>query len=263
MPIRLKYRQSGQALSRLAAATRSLSAGFVDLLAPPHCANCGDEVDVPPGEALLCPPCRQDFSSQAETPRCVRCGMMLAPAMADRCPHCLGQRLHFDRVFAWGAYDDQLRRALLCLKKPGHDMLADALASLFWRKHNSQITQIPLDAVVPVPLHWARRLARGNNSAEILAECLGRRVKVYVESRLLIRRRNTSPHSGLTHRQRRINIRGALSVRKGYDLGAAHILLVDDILTTGATCNEAARVLKAAGAAWVGVAIIARADAPN
>jgi len=247
----------------LSSAARSLSAGFIDLVAPPHCAHCGCEVDVQAGEALLCQQCRQDLSPLAEVPRCTRCGMTLPPLLADHCPHCQGQRPRFDRVWTWGAYDGQLRKALLRLKKPGLDMLADAVALLFWQKNGDQIAQFPLDAVVPVPMHWARRLTRGTNSAEVLAECLARRCKVRLETGLLTRRRNTNPHSGLTQRQRRINIRGALSVRKGYDLSKARILLVDDILTTGATCGEAARVMKASGAAWVGVGIIARADTPN
>jgi len=243
--------------------TRSVAVGFVDLVAPPVCAFCGNEVDVPFGEAMLCQRCRQDLSLRADTPRCTGCGKTLAPEFEGHCPDCHARRPRFDRLWTWGCYEGPLRRALLRLKKPGHEMLADALTSLFWRKNGDQIAQLPLDAVVPVPMHWSRRIVRGTNNAAVLAECLARRLKVRLESGLLVRRRNTNPHSGLTHRQRRINIRGALAVRRGYDLSAARILLVYDILTTGATCGEAARVMKASGTTWVGVGVVAKTDAPN
>lgn len=253
----------GQLISRLGSATRTVSTGFIDLLATPQCGNCGCEVDSARGEAMLCLQCRDELSVGASLRRCTRCAMPLPVELADRCPHCSNLRLWHDEIWTWGTYDAALRRALLRIKNPGHDVLSDALASLFWARWGDKIAQSSFDAIVPIPLHWARRFSRGTNSAEVLAECLGRRSGLTVVSRILARRRKTIPQSGLTRRQRQINIRGALVLRKGYVLDAARILLVDDIYTSGATCIEAARVLKAAGAARVGVAAIARADAPN
>lgn len=263
MPEGLKPVSPNHRLQKLATTGRFLSAGLVDLIAPPHCADCGQAVEIAPGEAMLCSQCHQALAISSELPRCSLCAMPVPSETVGPCPHCRGKQFKFDGVWAWGTYEGQLRRALLRVKKPGHELLTHTLMSLFWDKHRPELDELALDAVVPVPMHWARRLTRGTNSAEVLAECLGRQIRTYVEPRLLVRRRNTIPHSGLTQRQRRINIRRALAVRKGYDLDAARILLVDDILTSGATCGEAARVLKAAGAAWVGVAVLARADAPN
>lgn len=263
MPVDSKHSLRGGTLRMFASTGRMLSAGFIDLVAPPHCANCGRAVDIAPGEAMLCSQCHQALATFSRVPRCSRCAMPVPGEFAERCPHCRGKRFKYDAVWAWSTYEGELRRALLRIKKPGHELLAHSLMALFWQKYGPKLAELYWDAIVPVPMHWTRRLARGTNSAEVLAECLGRRVTTYVDSRLLVRRRNTSPHSGLTQRQRRINIRRALAVRKGYDLDAARILLVDDIFTSGATCGEAARVLKAAGAAWVGVAVLARADAPN
>ncbi len=254
---------TGQRVSRLGSATRNISNGFIDLLAPPQCGNCGCEVESAFGEAMLCWQCREELSVGAGLNRCTRCAMPLPVELADRCPHCSNLRLRHNEIWTWGTYDAALRRALLRIKNPGHDVLSDSLASLFWARHGDKIDQSAFDVIVPIPLHWARRFARGTNSAEVLAECLARKSRVTVVSRMLARCRKTIPQSGLTRRQRRINIRGALALRKGYVLDAARILLVDDIYTSGATCTEAARVLKAAGAAKVGVAVIARADAPN
>src|SRR5262249_45683017 len=122
-----------------------------------------------------------------------------------------------------------------------------------------QLGNAEFDAIVPIPMHWTRRVVRGTNSPEFLAAELSARLGAQV-MRLLVRRRRTQPHGSLSRRKRYRNIRGALAIRKGYHLEDAKILLVDDILTTGVTCNEAARVLKKTGATSVAVAVIARAE---
>jgi predicted amidophosphoribosyltransferase len=111
-------------------------------------------------------------------------------------------------------------------------------------------------------MFWTRRLRRGTNSPEALAQTLGRQLGVPVRG-LLRRRRNTLPQAPLPPRERFRNVRGAFALRKSGALDGIRILVVDDILTTGATCSEAAGVLKAAGAAWVGVVVVARAHGPD
>jgi ComF family protein len=114
------------------------------------------------------------------------------------------------------------------------------------------------DVVVPVPMYWLRKLRRGVNGAELLAECLAESLHVPLANRLLRRRRNTRRQSTLPRSERLENVRSAFVKRVGYHLSAAHVLLVDDILTTGSTCSEAARALKRQGAAEVTVAVLAR-----
>ncbi len=113
---------------------------------------------------------------------------------------------------------------------------------------------------MPVPLHWSRRLARRTSSPEILAKCLATALQIPVCGGLLVQRRKTPPQVGLTAGRRFRNVRGAFRATVGYDLGAARVLLVDDVLTTGATCSEAAKVLLAAGASSVDVVVAARAE---
>jgi ComF family protein len=113
---------------------------------------------------------------------------------------------------------------------------------------------------VSVPLHFMRRLQRGFNQAESLAGCLARQLNLPHRSRILRRVRRTRPQSELRRDDRRENVRGAFWARATADLRGSTVLLVDDILTTGATCSEAARALKAAGAARVVVAVIARSQ---
>jgi predicted amidophosphoribosyltransferase len=111
-------------------------------------------------------------------------------------------------------------------------------------------------------MHWRRRFLRGTNSAAVLAEALADKLQLPLRRRLLRRRRYTRPQFSLSPPERRANVRGAFSVGAGYPLQEAHVLLVDDIMTSGATCNEAARTLRKAGARRVTVVVAARAG-PN
>ena len=100
---------------------------------------------------------------------------------------------------------------------------------------------------------------RGTNSAELLATEIGRILNIPVVPGLVVRTRNTIPQKDLSSRQRFQNVRGAFRIGKGYGLGEARIVVVDDVLTTGATCGEVAKTLKKAGAAGVGVVVAGRA----
>ena len=117
------------------------------------------------------------------------------------------------------------------------------------------------DAVLPIPMHWAKRLLRGVNSPELLADCLGKKLGAPVV-RSLVRCRYTGPQKDLLPRERFRNVRGAFRLRRRdrQRWQGSRLLLVDDILTTGATCSEVARLLKQVGAAAVAVAVVARAD---
>jgi ComF family protein len=113
---------------------------------------------------------------------------------------------------------------------------------------------------VPVPLHWTRRLFRGANSPETVAEVLAAKLRAAFEPELVRCRRRTRPQRTLSRADRSANVRGAFTVASDIRLDGARVLLVDDILTTGATCNEIGRALRRAGAASVSVAVLARAE---
>jgi len=125
-----------------------------------------------------------------------------------------------------------------------------------------QIQQRPdraeFDVVLPVPMHWLRRLARGVNGPHLLAEVLAARLHLPLESRLLRCQRATRKQGTLMPTERRRNVRRAYRATPGRKLAGARVLLVDDVMTTGATANEIARVLRRAGAASVSLAVLAR-----
>ena len=176
------------------------------------------------------------------------------------CPRCRTRKLRFQGVVSLGTYDGPLRHAVLQMKRPSGEALTIAVTHLLCDRVGGQIKNFRVDLIVPIPMHWTRRWARGTNSAEIIAEVVAQRHALPIAGRLLVRRRKTRRQFNLHPGERIRNIHSAFRLSAGYHFSAARVLLVDDILTTGATCNEAAKVLRAAGARRVAVAVVARAE---
>jgi predicted amidophosphoribosyltransferase len=145
------------------------------------------------------------------------------------------------------------------MKQAEGDPLSLAVGQLLWRQCSERLTAAGPHVVVPIPLHWRRRLAHRTNSAALLAEVLADRLRLPLAAGLLRRRRHTIRQFDLTPPQRCENVRNVFSIRGGYHLRKARVLVVDDILTTGATASEAARALRKAGAEHVTVVVVARA----
>lgn len=231
----------------------------VDLVFPPRCAACGQRL-LGGTQPLLCGNCQAQLAGE-EMPRCARC----AAAMShdddlEFCPHCHNLPLHFDRAWTLGSYAAELRDAVLRSKHARDEPLSQALAELLWQRRGAALAELNITAVVPIPMHWRRRLSRRTNSPEVLAEALARHLRAAYVGRGLRRRRATREQSYLDRDARRRNVRQAFTVGRRRPWDGAHVLLVDDILTTGATCSEAARMLKRAGAAQVSVVVIARSQ---
>jgi ComF family protein len=156
-------------------------------------------------------------------------------------------------------YDGDLREAVLSTKSAHQEPLAVALVELLWKLRSDELIAQRADVIVPMPMHWIRRLERGANTPEVLAERLARRLALPV-CPMLKRRRHTVPQGSLARSARLTNLRQAFRLRSDYDCRGARVLLVDDVLTTGATCSEAAKVLLREGAENVSVAVLARAE---
>jgi len=114
------------------------------------------------------------------------------------------------------------------------------------------------DLMAPVPCHWVKRLVRGLNGPDLLVDAMRASLGIPTAMGLLRCRRRTRKQGTLMRSERFANVQNAFAVSSGYDIGDAHVLLVDDIMTTGATASEAAKTLRNAGAATVDVAIVAR-----
>lgn len=236
-----------------------------DLLFPPGCTLCGSDFGDDPTSCeellQLCESCRNELLGRP-LPRCPKCGVALAAA-SQHCVSCASHRYRFAEVLVLGQYEETLREAILRTKHVGEQPLACSLARLLALEGAERVAAWRPDAVVPIPMHWRRRWRRGANHAEAIAEQLARSWQLRMAAAALRRRRNTIPQAELAPTRRFENLRGALKVSGSYSFSAARVLLVDDIMTTGATMNEAARVLLRAGCQSVYVAVLGRADAPR
>jgi ComF family protein len=195
-------------------------------------------------------------------PACRRCGASLTRQSdrLDGCEQCEHDRLHFAEVVRLGRYQGPLRTAVLRIKRPRDQALSVALARWLASHREPALAALRADVVVPVPMHWRRRAWRGGNSPEILAHWIGGQLRLPVAGHLLARRRATRQQMTLSPPERRTNVRGAFRAAGHRDLVGARVLVVDDIMTTGATAGETARMLVDAGASFVAVAVLARAE---
>lgn len=243
--------------------TRAVGRGAAavgNLLLPLVCARCGTNLERAEDRTAFCLACRGELLPPV-IHRCRRCA---APApvhgLPERgCPICQHVRWSFDRVLALGDYQGALREAVLQAKHVRQETLTLALGRLLCATLAEELSALSVDCVVPVPMHWLRRVHRQVNSPELLAETIARQFgwrRVHWGVR---RGRATSTQSSLPPGQRRANVRGAFRLWWPRRFVGKHVLLVDDVLTTGATCHELARLFRKAGAASVNVVAVARA----
>jgi ComF family protein len=231
------------------------------LVFPWSCPLCEDMGSNGP----FCVVCRQELLAQAARASvlaCPRCAHSTGPFgdLRGGCAACRGQSLGFDAALSLGPYEGALQTLCLQLKHAENAWLAPWLSDLLVEARREAITQLPSDAwIVPVPLHWWREFERGYNQSEALACGLARHLGLRVRRPL---RRALATHrlAAMGPTERREVMHGAFRVRRHARLSGRTVLLVDDVLTTGATCSAAARALKKAGAARVIAIVIARTE---
>lgn len=234
----------------------------MDLVLPPCCVLCHRDME---GQASagICEDCRKPLTIQ-RPPRCVKCAMPQTVGTGGDCPHCRGRRFAFASVRCVAPYEGAVREAVLRAKTLAGESIAAALGGLLAESLAAERPPAAeTDLVTAVPSHWLRRLRRGTNSAAVMAQVVSQRLEIPLAADLLVCRRNIQKQSGLNTYERRRNVRGAFRTSWGYDIQGAVVLLVDDVLTTGATAQEVARLLRRRGAARVDVAIVARAEGPD
>jgi len=207
------------------------------------CLLCGAES----GPELLCPACIGELPALPES--CPQCALP-SPAAAV-CGSCINRSPHFDATLALWRYEFPCDGLVQALKYRAQF----ALAGFFARSLASR--PLPeVDVVLPMPLHAKRLAERGFNQALEIARGLARYRGTPIEPRGVLRVKNTPPQTELPYEDRAKNVRGAF--RCELDLSGASVAVLDDVMTTGATLNELARVLKRAGARRVENFVIAR-----
>ena len=270
--------------SRPASILRDLADGLLAVVFPTSCVLCDREL----AEASwsgVCGTCWSNLDRWSGA-ACARCGLPIASEQpfeshggvaASAPPHilcsqCRTEEYEFDLARSYGLYGGKLRAAILQLKFHHYDRLGRRLGELLvllWssvEENAADAEEAPL--IVPVPLHSSRRRERGFNQAELLARGLARalthreipahRAAPRVEARGLRRARATAPQTGLSLSVRQSNVRGAFVVESPQRFRDRRVVLVDDVMTTGATASACAAALKRAGARQVMVLTLAR-----
>lgn len=242
-------------------------------LLPACCALCGSPLPLL-SSVTICDACWAELPALSD-PGCTRCADALddlGAASATRlCRACRLAPPPFVRAVAYGLYEGRMRDAIHALKYSRLHPAARGLGRLLAQAIAQLAAAAPAEMlVVPVPLHRSKFAQRGFNQARALAREAIRELKrthpawnLTLAPRTLMRLRATESQAGLTPRQRRLNVRGAFSVAHPEVVTMKHVLLIDDILTTGATARAAAQACARAGAASTWIATLARARRPG
>lgn len=207
----------------------------------------------------FCGNCLEQLLPQGGT-SCARCGAEVGPhsSVDEGCIHCRKRSLAFRSVVCLGMYQGALRQTLLSAKSSMSSVTTAALAALLCEARRSELATLQIDRIIPIPQHWTQRLARPFSPALVVAEQLARVLRVPCDVHILRRSRRTRPQKRVAVTGRFQNQRDSFRLRDTHVVAGERVLLVDDVLTTGATCSEAARMLRSAGAAECHVAVIAR-----
>jgi len=225
------------------------------LVFPSTCPGCGREVERPT-RGPLCAACWRALPRH-RGPVCP-CGFPLPADGAAPCGRCRRGIAPFARGASLGPYEGTLRLLVHELKFHGRRRVAERLAEALLADVTVRAALTGAQVVVPVPLHPRRRRERGFNQSGLLARALARPHGLRVAEDALARREDTPPQTGLSAAGRRANVARAFVVRRRPAVAGRIVVLVDDVLTTGATARACARALVAAGAAEVRLVTAAR-----
>lgn len=237
---------------------RARAAELADLVYPPdiYCICCGSAVS--PGQLYsMCGSCLSELN-WANGKLCAACGKPLEDWYPDMyCSECINKDRSFDAGITCFQYKESERNMLREFKYHGKSYMARSLSEILYDKVTAVDAQC--DILVPVPMYRKKEKKRGYNQAALLAEFTARRMGLTYGRDVLVRVRDTAPMNRLTARERRQNLEEAFAVSaEGRSLiDKKHVMLVDDIYTTGTTTEHCAAVLKAAGASGVTVLSLA------
>jgi len=251
----------------MGASLRGLADALASVLFPAPCRICGETL-AHAGRIPICAPCLASLSA-ITGPICDRCGFPIVSsvvsaigqetAAAPLCHICRRGLYDFNLARSYGVYTPAMARAIILLKYHAVFPLGDWFAARLQETARALRNDCVADIVVPVPVHSARLRERGYNQAELIARPLARRLNIPLQSCLLVRTRPRPDKLKLTTRERWRTVRGAYAMQEGARVDKLRVLLVDDVMTTGATLDACSRALRQAGAAQIVALTVARA----
>ncbi len=235
---------------------QKISHKILDFILPPQCLNCSTLVFQQGG---LCAKCWEKISF-ISNPLCLHCGFPFDIQIdtTNICGPCARKKAIFMKARAAIYYNDASKPLILRFKHSDALHLAPLFAE--WLYHAGQELFPQADYLVPIPLHWSRLVYRGYNQAAILSQKLSKKTKITHLPDLLERNRKTPSQGTLSAKEREKNVLNAFNLNKKYQtlIRDKHILLVDDVLTSGATVHACTKILKKSGAKEVNILTLAR-----
>ena len=218
----------------------SLAGRLLDLLYPPVCPFCGKL-----SSEGICAACRKKIIYVSE-PRCMHCGKPLRDETQEYCQTCARRRSSIDQGRGLWLHADPVSGAVYRLKYKNKRNWGRIFAGELARQYGGQIRDWGIDEIIPIPLHASRKRQRGFNQSEVIARELSDLTGIPCRTDVLFRIRKTVPQKKLGPDGRAANLQGAFAVSRRWD-ACGKVLLIDDIYTTGATVEKAAKMLKKAG----------------
>ena len=231
-----------------------LAASLAGLVYDNQCPSCGlssDNLAFFP----LCTACMASASGYIG-PACKRCARPFASRYSDTCGDCLSDAPAFERAISYGLYEGALMEAIHLMKFKGTRRLARPLSGMLSGMLSGLGLPLDADIIMPVPMTRAGLIKRGFNQSALVASALGRARGIPLRLDLLRKVKETPPQLGLSRKARLRNLRGAFRAEPG--VKGLKVIVLDDVITTGATMRECAKVLKKACAAEVTALSIAR-----
>ena len=240
---------------------------LVSLVYPATCLGCEASIDAIENEQVdssfadqFCADCWKRLPTGPSN-GCPKCGSFIKRPVTfgDRCALCFDTRFHFGRNVAMGSYRGLVKHLILRMKRDMDEVLAIHIGRLLGERMQQNEVVRQADMLVPVPIHWRRRIKRGFHASQVLAEGLSMAARIPVQRNLISCQRLTEKQGKLTGNKRSENVKNAFTLKPLTCIDGANILIVDDVMTSGATISELARILKKAGAAEVNSAVVGRA----
>lgn len=231
----------------------TLFKGIKELVYPDLCLVCKNKIALNQEQNLICANCLDKIERNLP-PFCANCGRHLDSDSIKKgsCTNCRNQKFYFDRAFSPCIYTGSIKSLIHEFKYSGKDYLGETLGLImndFIKDYNLPIEY--LDYIIPIPLYNSRLREREFNQSEILSKRVAQEFNKEILSGILIRNRLTNTQTELTHQERFNNAKDSFSVISPERLRGKNLLLIDDVLTTASTSNEAAKCLKEAGANMV------------
>lgn len=215
---------------------------IIDFIYPRRCAICG-EIVIPKGNYVH-ERCREKLS-YIKDPCCVKCGKSVESEEVEYCFDCSKKNYHYKKGYSVFLYEAFIKQSIVAFKYQGKKEYADFYVDEIIKQYKLKIKAIRPDVIIPVPIHHAKRLERGFNQAEIIAQGIGKALKLPVDTELLIRNKNTLPQKELNDKERLKNLQQAFRInpKKKSKVPLNTVLLVDDIYTTGSTIEACTNIL--------------------